>query len=65
MEDKKYENEKRKLKPFQITVLVLIIILVLILLSIFLFISGKWGKVNKVDVVVDEKVSVTFRKAMI
>ena len=49
MEDKKYENEKRKLKPFQITVLVLIIILVLILLSIFLFISGKWGKVNKVD----------------
>ena len=49
MEDKKYENKKRKLKPFQITVLVLIIILVLILLSIFLFISGKWGKVNKVD----------------
>ena len=49
MEDKKYENEKRKLKPFQITVLVLIIILVLILLSIFWFISGKWGKVNKVD----------------
>ncbi len=49
MGNKKDEIKKRGLKPFGITVLVLIIILIIILLSIFLFISGKWGKVNKVD----------------